>query len=339
MQSIRKARLLTQTLTPRKIGNFMGLWSSFHYSRILGRSHHWGNPAKIGFEPTTHCNLRCPECPSGLRSFTRPTGMGDLDLFKSTLDQLEKELIYLLLYFQGEPYLNPDFLNMAAYAQEKGIYSASSSNGHFLTEKKAIETVESGLSELIISIDGTTQETYESYRIGGNLEKVKKGVRNLVEARNKLNSLHPYIIIQFLVVKPNEHQIEDIKEMGKELGVDEVKFKTAQIYDFEQGSEFMPTIDRYSRYKKRKDGTYRIKNSLANQCWKLWHGAEITWDGKVLPCCFDKDAQYEMGSLQESNFASIWRSESYDHFRGKLLKSREEIDICKNCSEGTKVWG
>jgi len=265
--------------------------------------------------------------------------MGDLGLFTSTIDQLQKELIYLLLYFQGEPYLNPDFLKMAEYANKKGIYSASSSNGHFLTPAKAEETVRSGLSELIISIDGTTQETYESYRIGGKLEKVKQGVRNLVQAREKLNSLHPYIIIQFLVVKPNEHQIEDIKAMGKELGVDEVKFKTAQIYDFKHGSDLMPSKEQYSRYKKEADGTFSIKNSLENQCWKLWHGAEITWDGKVLPCCFDKDAQYEMGSLEHESFNAIWRSEAYDEFRGNLLKSREEIDICKNCSEGTKVWG
>ena len=339
MLSLRKARLLTQTLRPRKEANFAALWSSFHYSRILGRSHHWGNPAKIGFEPTTHCNLRCPECTSGLRSFTRPTGMSDLELFKSTMDQLHKDLIYLLLYFQGEPYLNPNFLEMAAYAKEKGIYSATSTNGHYLSPTKAEETIKSGLSEIIISIDGTTQETYQSYRVGGNLEKVKRGVRNLVEARKRLNSLHPYIMIQFLVVKPNQHQIEDIKQMGKDLGVDKVMFKTAQIYDYEQGSDLIPTIDRYSRYKKQADGSYQIKNSLENQCWKLWHGAEITWDGKVLPCCFDKDADYEMGSLQEKSFEEIWRNPVYESFRGSLLKSRAEIEICKNCSEGTKVWG
>lgn len=339
MLSLRKARLLSQTFTARKVANFAALWTSFHYSRLLGKSRHLGQPAKIGFEPTTHCNLRCPECPSGLRSFTRPTGMSDLDLFKSTLDQLHKDLIYLLLYFQGEPYLNPNFLEMASYAKEKGIYSATSTNGHYLSKAKAEETVKSGLSEIIISIDGTTQDTYAAYRVGGNLEKVKKGVRNLVAAREALGSLHPYIMIQFLVVKPNEHQIEDIKALGEELGVDKVMFKTAQIYEYEKGSDLIPTISKYSRYKKQADGTYQIKNKLENQCWKLWHGAEITWDGKVLPCCFDKDAEYEMGSLQETSFKDIWRNPAYDAFRGKLLKSRSEIDMCRNCSEGTKVWG
>lgn len=296
-------------------------------------------PVKIGFEPTTFCNLRCPECPSGLRAFTRPTGMAQLDLFRQVIDELSPEMIYLLLYFQGEPFLNPNFLDMAAYAHEKGLYSATSTNGHYLTPAKARETIKSGLSEVLISIDGTTQETYSAYRVGGQLEKVKEGVRNLVAARKEAGSLGPFIFIQFLVVRPNEHQIQDIKRLGKELGVDHVAFKTAQIYEFENGHPLMPTIDQYSRYQATADGQYVLKNKLENQCWKLWQGAEITWDGKVLPCCFDKDAQYEMGNLQENSFRQIWQSEAYQAFRQRLLQSRQSIDICQNCSEGTKVWG
>lgn len=228
---------------------------------------------------------------------------------------------------------------MAQYATSKGIYTATSTNGHYLSPEKARLTVESGLSEVIISIDGTTQEVYQQYRIGGRLDKVKEGVRNLVRARAEAKSLHPFILIQFLVVKPNEHQIEDIRAMGRELGVDQVLLKTAQIYDFQQGNPLIPSQERYSRYRQQADGTFALKNSLDNQCWKLWHGAEITWDGRVLPCCFDKDAEHLMGELSERSFRDIWRSETYQRFRGDLLHSRAEIEMCRNCSEGTQVWG
>ncbi|MFN0203589.1 MAG: radical SAM/SPASM domain-containing protein [Bacteroidia bacterium] len=338
MFHFRKIKILAQTLSLRKIVNFGKIYTSFHVSRLLGKSYHWGNPMKVGIEPTTSCNLRCPECPSGLRSFTRPTGMLKLSDFEQMIAQLHQDLIYLLLYFQGEPYLNKAFFDMAKAAKEKGIYSATSTNGHYLTLENARKTVNSGLSELIISIDGTTQEVYEQYRVGGNLEKVKEGVRNLVQARTELNSLTPFLVIQFLVVKPNEHQIADIEILGKELGIDKVVFKTAQIYDYEQGSDLIPDLEKYSRYKKAENGTYKIKNNLNNQCWKLWHGAEITWDGKVLPCCFDKDGEFEMGNLLTQDFHSIWRSEGYHQFRNTLLKSRKEIEMCKNCSEGTEVW-
>jgi radical SAM protein with 4Fe4S-binding SPASM domain len=120
--------------------------------------------------------------------------------------------------------------------------------------------------------------------------------------------------------------------------VDQVVLKTAQIYEFEQGHPLIPTNERYSRYRQGPDGRYQIKNPLDNQCWKLWHGAEITWDGKVLPCCFDKDAEHEMGDLQTQSFREIWRSAPYEAFRAKLLRSRAEIEMCRNCSEGTQVW-
>ncbi|MEM7656047.1 MAG: SPASM domain-containing protein, partial [Bacteroidota bacterium] len=160
-----------------------------------------------------------------------------------------------------------------------------------------------------------------------------------VAAREAAGSLHPFLVIQFLVVKPNEHQIPDIQRLGKELGVDKVVLKTAQLYEFEHGNPLMPEQDRYRRYRKGKDGRFEIKNPLENQCWKLWQGAEITWDGRVLPCCFDKDAQHEMGQIPESSFRDIWRSDAYEQFRQQLLRGRAEIDICRNCSEGTQVWG
>lgn len=278
-------------------------------------------------------------CPSGLRSFTRPTGMAELDLYKKVVDESHRDLIYLLLYFQGEPFLNPHFFDMIRYASQRKIYVASSTNGHFLSRKNALKTVESGLSELIISVDGASQETYQSYRVGGKLDKVKKGIQELVKAREELKSPSPFIILQFLVVRPNEHEIEAIQALGKELGVDKVALKTAQIYDFEGGHELIPSQEKYSRYKKGKDGKFKLKNPLANQCWKMWQGMEITWDGKVLPCCFDKDAQYEMGNIETENLGKIWKKPAYQAFREQLLHSRKEIDICQNCSEGTRVWG
>jgi radical SAM protein with 4Fe4S-binding SPASM domain len=265
--------------------------------------------------------------------------MAELELFRQTIDQLHRDLVYLLLYFQGEPYLNKQFLEMASYAEKKGVYTATSTNGHYLNDENARKTIESGISEVTISIDGTTQDTYEAYRVGGKLDKVLEGVKNLVHWRDKLGSQTPFIIIQFLVVRPNEHQTDEIKQLGKELGVDKVTLKTAQIYDYEEGSELIPEQDKFSRYRKKTDGSWELKNRLDNQCWKLWLGAEITWDGKVLPCCFDKDAQYQMGSLKEKSFKEIWRSPQFDDFRNRLLQSRKEIDICRNCSEGTKVFG
>ncbi|MFN8310515.1 MAG: SPASM domain-containing protein [Chitinophagales bacterium] len=322
----------------RKLWNAAVVMASFYASKWTKKPIQWGVPFTISIEPTTTCNLGCPECPSGLKSFTRATGQLSGSFYSELLDELGDKLLYLYFYFQGEPYLHPQFLELVQQAASKGIYTVTSTNAHFLTKRKAEETVTSGLDRILISIDGTTQQVYEQYRVNGKLEKVLEGTRNLVEARRRLGSKTPHIIFQFLVVRPNEHQIEEVKRMGKAIGVDEVKLKTAQVYDFENGNPLIPTIEQYSRYKKMPDGKYALKNNLENHCWKLWHSCVITWDGKVVPCCFDKDAQYRLGDLNSHSFQTIWQSELYQSFRKRILRSRKEIDICTNCSEGTKVW-
>ena len=330
---------LLSKLSLHKLWNGTKVLSSFYVSRLLNKPVQWGYPVSISFEPTTSCNLRCPECPSGLRAFTRPTGMLENSFFQKTIDEIHKELLYLIFYFQGEPYLNPDFLKMVKYAVDKKIYTATSTNAHYLSDDMAKKTVESGLDRLIISIDGTTQEVYRQYRIGGNIDKVLEGAANIMKWKKELKSKTPFVFFQFLVVKPNEHQVEDIKRLAKAAGVDEVRFKTAQVYDFETDpNQLIPTIDKFSRYKKKADGTYSAKNKLANRCWKMQHANVITWDGLVVPCCFDKDAIHQLGNLKNQSFKEIWHNDNYKQFRGELIKSRKNIDICSNCSEGVSVW-
>jgi radical SAM protein with 4Fe4S-binding SPASM domain len=260
------------------------------------------------------------------------------NVFEQVIDQLAPVLTNLTFYFQGEPYLNPKFLNMVKYASERKVFTSTSTNAHYLTEETSKRTIESGLDRLIISIDGVSQETYEQYRVGGQLIKVLEGTRNILNWKKKLKSRSPHVVFQFLVVKPNENDIPRLYRLANELGVDEVKLKTAQIYDYRNGSDLIPNNPKYARYKKEDDGTYSIKNPFDNQCWKMWSSSVITWDGKVVPCCFDKDASHVMGDLNAETFSDIWFGPRYHSFRKSILKTRSEIEICKNCSEGLKVW-
>jgi len=310
----------------QRFWNAVKVFLSFQLTKLTGKPIQWGYPISISFEPTTSCNLRCPECPSGMRAFTRPTGMLEQAFFNKTIDEIHRELLYLIFYFQGEPFLNPDFLEMVKYAHSKKIYTATSTNAHYLTDARAKATVESGLDRLIISIDGTSQEVYEQYRIGGKLEKVIEGARNIIKWKKALNSKTPFVFFQFLVVKPNEHQIEEIKKLGAEIGVDQVRFKTAQVYDYENDPhQLVPTIDKYSRYKTGKDGKRQVKNGLSNHCWRLWQANVISWDGLVVPCCFDKDAMHQLGNLHTQSFKEVWNNDNYKQFRKELTHSRKTL--------------
>lgn len=325
-------------ITPAKLANLSGIYFSYKYARLSGKASIWGLPFSMAIEPTTSCNLRCPECPSGLRSFTRPTGVMDEGLFKKIIDEVKSHVAFLTLYFQGEPFLHPKIFSLINYAEQNGIFTTISTNGHYMDEHHAKETIKSGLSKLIVSIDGIDQASYSNYRIGGTLEKVLDGVRNLVKVKKEMASHSPAIYFQFLVVRQNEHQVDAIKQLAKEYGSDRVNIKTAQVYDYKNGNPLIPLNPKYSRYRQTKNGSYELKNKLTNNCWRLWHSSVITWDGKVVPCCFDKDASHVMGNISHQPFKEIWHNEKYVRFRKSLIVSRKQIDICTNCSEGTKVF-
>ena len=325
-------------LNAQRCWNVLRLRFSYMLAKRFKRIRQRALPFAASIEPTTACNLGCPECPSGLKQFTRPIGRLQLDLHEKMLDQLGKQLFYINYYFQGEPFLHPQFLDLIKAAHRRKIYTATSTNAHFITEKKAEEIVSSGLDRMIISIDGLTQETYEQYRRKVKLEKVIQGTENMLRAKKKLNRNTPHLIFQFLVVRPNEHEVDDIVKLGDEMGVDEVRLKTAQLYDYENGNPLMPHNEKYSRYRKNKAGKFVPKYHLKDHCWRMWSSTVLTWDGKVVPCCFDKDAKHVLGDVTKTPFKKVWRHPQYQAFRKQVFTDRQSIDICQNCSEGTKVW-
>jgi len=256
-----------------------------------------------------------------------------IDSYREIVDQLSPHLVYLTLYFQGEPMLNRNFIEMVTYAKQKRIFVATSTNGHFLDDSSARKIVESGLDRLIISLDGIDQSTYEKYRVGGKLDTVLTGIANIMKWKKELHSSRPFVELQFLVLGTNEHQIQDIQRFANSILADKLSFKSAQLYNFGD-NPFITSKPAFSRYEKSSEGKLKIRNSLPNRCHRMWHSSVITWDGKILPCCFDKDAGHVLGDLAAESFATTWRGPGYKEFRKGIFKSRKEINICSNCTEG-----
>jgi len=302
----------------KRTRNLLLNYFAFCISSLFKTSVNIGFPACLTIEPTNFCNLKCVECPSGSDVMTRKRGYMNINLFKKIIDEVYEKTFYLTLHFQGEPYLHPDFFEMLKYASDKKVYVAISTNGHFLSPENSEKTINSGLKKIIISIDGTTQDTYSAYRSGGSLENVIEGIKNIVSAKKQCKKRKPKIILQFIVLKSNQHQIDEMKELAKSLGVDKLEFKTAQIYNFKNGNSLIPSVDKYSRYFK-KDEKYFIKNKLKNKCLRIFKNPVVTWDGWVVPCCFDKNAEFKFGNLNEKTFKEIWNTSEYNAFRKRII--------------------
>lgn len=311
--------------------NSIGSGYSFLVSSLTGKISIYGMPVSASIELTNFCNLKCPECLSGSGLMSRGRGFMEMSLFEKIIKELGPSVYNLNLYFQGEPMLHPKFFSFLRKAEK--IHTTVSTNGHFLSEENADKLAASGLNNIIVSLDGIDNVTYASYRVNGDIDLVKQGIRNVTEAK-KRHSSGLKLTIQVLVNKNNEHQIGQIKHYARAMGAS-LRLKSMQIIDDKAFEQWLPSERRYSRYKL-KDGHYTIKNTLPDRCSRLWFNPVITWDGKVLPCCFDKDAQHILGDLNEDSFRDIWNGPRYRLFRKAVFSGRKYIDICRNCTSGLK---
>ena len=324
---------LSQYLNSRRIQNSFILYFDYLYSCILKKPILRAKPISASIEPANFCNLRCPECPTGKKEFEKENKKLTFDLFKKILNPLLPELTYLNLYFQGEPFLNEEIFSMIQYAHSKKIYTSISTNGHFLDSDNIKKILSSNLDHLIVSVDGSNQKSYELYRIGGNFDTVINGIKELVQKKKEAKSKTPFIELQFLVLHTNEDEIEEMKKLAKKLSVDKLQLKSAQVYDYENGNNLIPTKSKYSRYKKLPNGKFIIKKKLRHRCWRQWSSVVITAQGELLPCCFDKKEKYSFGNIFEDYFEDLWLGGKAMNFRQEVLLNRKDITICTNCTE------
>ena len=319
-------------VTINKIENLLKNRVSYAISNISKSRKVSGMPVSLSIEPAAICQLRCPECALGSDSIVRANKLMDFDLYKRVIDEVGPTLLYLLIYFQGEPFLSPTIFDMITYADTKNIYTATSTNGQSIDQTVASKIVKSGLKKIIISLDGVTQETYETYRVGGNLNKTLQAIEFINAEKKAQNSRFPGIELQMIVFRHNEHEIEAFKKIAQKMKVQKITIKTAQIYNYTEKTELIPTIKKYSRYKTI-NGNWELKKKLHNRCLRMWQSAVITTDGELLPCCFDKNADFSYGNLNKYSVKELWNNDKALSFRKRILSNRKSIDMCQNCSE------
>lgn len=304
---------------------------SYLKGSVTGKTQINGMPVSISTELTNNCNLNCPHCTSGSGIMLRKRGFMDIDLFKKIMKELNPYLYNVNLYFQGEPMLHPLFFSFVDNCLKTN--AVVSTNGHYLTKDNSEKIVRSGLNKLIISLDGIDQKTYSVYRVNGSVKCVIEGLGNVANAKRRYNSSLK-IEIQFLVNSFNEHQIPEISLLAKTLHAS-LNLKSMQVTDKADIHSWLPSDRRFRRYKIM-DGEYSIKNSFPDRCARLWFNPVITWDGKVVPCCFDKNAEYVMGDLNQESFREIWDGPKYRVFRKSILTGRHKIEMCRNCTSGLR---
>lgn len=336
---MRKAKLIDgiqffKTLSFKKLLNGFLLRTSYFITKHTKAYVHWGQPEFLSIEPTNLCNLSCPECPSGTNNLKRAKLFLSLSDYKEIIDKTASHLSYLQLFFQGEPFMHPKIFEFIEYATSRKIYTCISTNGQFLNQKNCKKIISSGLHQLIVSLDGTTQGIYEKYRVGGSLNKAIQGISDLVKLKNDLPGHTPYIILQFVIFKHNEHQIPEVKKLAEKLGV-QLHLKTAQINDLAKASDLLPGNIHYSRYTLNNQGDYVLNRVNNHKCKRIWTGSVISAENQLLPCCFDKKAEHPYSNKGEG--IGTWKSKPATKLRKQVWANNTQIEMCRNCLEGTRI--
>jgi MoaA/NifB/PqqE/SkfB family radical SAM enzyme len=267
-----------------------------------------GMPFTYFIDPINICNLRCAVCPTGLGILGREQGMIDLERFKAIVDQIARYAYVLELYNWGEPFLHPGIFDMIDYAHRARISVRTSSNMNRFSAELAERTVASGLDRLIVSVDGSTQETYAKYRRGGSLSRVLENVSMLVQEKKRQDSMYPIILVRMLVNRYNEHQIAEVRQIARDLETD--GFSTGGFFvdttDPDQVAEWLPSDQTQGFYDHSAD---KLENVW--RCSELWESMTINWDGGVAPCCWLHRQENDFDNAFVKPLAEIWNGDAF----------------------------
>jgi radical SAM protein with 4Fe4S-binding SPASM domain len=310
-------------------------WIFIEICASLKTKRSFGFPVYLQIEPTNHCNLRCIGCPVTI-GMGRPGEHMNVEVFKKLMDEIGNYVFTVTLWDWGEPFLNPHVFEIIKLAKQKKIKVVSSTNGHLLKKiDHCDKIIESGLDSLIIALDGITQETYERFRYGGKLETVLEGIRTLVARKRLLNSKIPFINLRFIVMKYNEYQIPDLKNLADDYGVDALSLKTfnpcAGGVLIDRFEDLLPEAIKYRRFIDKKTGQFRVKLKN-NPCKVLWNNPTIHSNGKVCLCSYDYTQKQYLGDLKTESFKRIWNNSAYQNLRSQYRINYEKIEFCNECT-------
>jgi len=317
-------------ITPKRVFNFLK-----NYVYLLTKNPKPNTyPSVLMVEPSALCNLKCPLCPLGAGIMTRPQGNMHLDKLTNFIDEVGDYVMALTLYNFGEPFINKDMYSMIEYCKKKNIFVRVSSNGHFFKkEEDRVRLVKSKLDQLVIALDGASQETFSQYRKQGDFDEVVESLKRIAEIKKELNSKFPYIEIQFIIMGHNEHEVEKMKLLAKEMQVNKLTMKSVLLDEVEHLSDeekqqFLPKNPKYSRYS----GNLQKKQEVNSKyCSRAWLSSVVNWDGSVAPCCYDFDCKLDFGNAFETSFKKVWTGQKYVEFRSQILKDKGVYKICKTC--------
>lgn len=295
-------------------------------------------PPLLFVEVTTRCNLRCFMCPHTFQNYENLDM--DFDDFKGIMTQFPA-LSRLIPQGIGESLLWAPIFDAIGFARERGVSVELNTNGTLLNETRARSLIESGIDVLTVSIDGATEDTYQSIRGGDTLRPVLHNLERMVALKRELGSSHPQLGVRTVALKRNMDEIPDIIKIALDVGVRRVTVQDMLDYGGRL-ADYLIDRDDFETLKQYRDeaATMGVDLILENfsrferdrrRCISPWVSPYITREGYVTPCCIITDpSTINFGNVFETPFRDIWNGESFVEFRRAFREGRAPA-FCQSC--------
>lgn len=287
-------------------------------------------------EPSNRCNLKCPLCPTS-NAMTRKREDLSFENFAYIIDEVSPHIKKLALWNFGEPFLNKDIFKMISYAEEKDIYVVTSTNSTIWDSAIYNGIFESGLSEIIVCLDGASKCTHEAYRVGSDFDKTVSGIRKLCLARQNRKFGKPLITLQFVVMKDNENEVDGIISLARDLGVDRLSLKSVSlgswVSDVQRkinADKYLPQTKSLRRYQVEEKGVV-VDRDVDICSWSLRNGVVLS-NGDITTCCYDYDGRHKIGNAFKSSYLDFLKSARYKKIRKHMVSKK--FALCSQCQFG-----
>jgi len=321
-------------------------WAIANLSMLLRTSRLRARPLKLTFDPTNLCQLKCPLCPTGLRIQDRSASQADLHIFEHLMQELGEYVFFIDFFNWGEPLLNKNLGPMLQLAARNHIVSVISTNLSLpLSDERLHSLLTSGLSQIIVSIDGASQESYGTYRREGNFELAFENLRRLMAIKKQYGLTRPVVVWRFYVFRFNEHEIERAKQLAAEIGVDRIVFGTPFLdegrfplspADREAMKQWASTLPEFNRYLPDHPEYEDPRAPVEKRTRCDWHyvSTAINPDGSVAPCCAVFEKANDFGSVAGgASYMDVVNNERFVAIRDRFAGRRAEPTglVCEQC--------
>ncbi len=280
-------------------------------------------------ELTNRCPMRCVMCPR-TEHMTRPHGDMEVALFTQIVAEYarvnpERAAVRpVWLHHFGESLLHPAFDRCLTIAREHGVAAGLSVNPLMLTDATRERLLAARPAKLLCSLDGHDDASFEAIRgLPRAWERSREQLLAFVRRKAELG-VETELVVSMIDFGRNRESIERTRAFwSSQPGVDAFLAKPFTTWDGSAGD-----------IRALADGPGQ--GAVAGgpswvHCDFPWDAMVVTWDGDVVPCCFDYDKKQPLGSLREQSLVEIWNGPAMQALRSEFLDNRVVNPLCRAC--------